>query len=597
MKYSNSNSLFLLNLLAIYLIQAPLKVNSSNQLTNQHDDFQTNHHSQKRLQRRQLSSLSPFNTGSTSSGSSNDTQNDPECSDLALNRGTWAELGIDNYLLNYPSGQNTSFIQYTRSLNVFNFDCGINQYCLAGQLCHPVRGRDWVVLSAVQEWNFYINSLYKSIGAALGMVQGIASAMVADFLPDDGDYKVLKQFAICLAALSGVMVLSFAAVLMIPILGSLLGFTWGLVSWGAATAGSGVATAWTYLTTIGSEAAIVTAAEGEEVALLSAGAAATEAELATIEGEAAAMGGATATGGAAVAAPKLARRGLSDDASNGTMDKLKMWTFVNQKLTDLQRRMRSIVSINSQESLVAPISSQKGMFGTLQNGIFVSDHPPRSILEENAEEAAQLGALSLLFRTMGLIFVIDSATCKPEGPTTPLKHPELVHFCSSDGVKVSLGMLKKKKIEYRIRNGRMIFSKYTFSTEFLFDLASDCQGRLRGSSPNNINTSERMGGGLVSGLPFANRGSTISQVLMSNSSYLNPEEALKSPSSNSTDSSNKLTPHSSRSTILLPDGSEICSFSLPICDLRISDIKDKISAGKKVSEVCLKALDLQPSNF
>lgn len=31
-----------------------------------------------------------------------------DCAGYELNRGTWAELGMDNYLLHYPGGQNIS---------------------------------------------------------------------------------------------------------------------------------------------------------------------------------------------------------------------------------------------------------------------------------------------------------------------------------------------------------------------------------------------------------------------------------------------------------------------------------------------------------
>ena len=39
---------------------------------------------------------------------SEDLHSSADCSGYALNRGTWAELGIDNYLLHYPGGQNLS---------------------------------------------------------------------------------------------------------------------------------------------------------------------------------------------------------------------------------------------------------------------------------------------------------------------------------------------------------------------------------------------------------------------------------------------------------------------------------------------------------
>ncbi|KNE89799.1 hypothetical protein PSTG_16732 [Puccinia striiformis f. sp. tritici PST-78] len=198
-----------------------------------------NHHHQ--LQARQISG---------------DVDPSADCSGYALNRGTWAELGIDNYLLHYPGGQNLTLFDYTRSLNVLNFDCGIGRMCLAGQLCHPVRGRDWVVLSAVQEWNFYINSMYEAIATAMGMVQGTSASMVADFLPEGDDKKNLIKLTVGLVALSGVILLAFTAAVIVPILWRLLVGLWGIVAYGTSAVGTGVAAIWVYVTTSGAEAAI-----------------------------------------------------------------------------------------------------------------------------------------------------------------------------------------------------------------------------------------------------------------------------------------------------------------------------------------------------
>ncbi|EHS64750.1 uncharacterized protein PGTG_22502 [Puccinia graminis f. sp. tritici CRL 75-36-700-3] len=203
-----------------------------------------------------------------------------DCSGYALNRGTWAELGIDNYLLHYPGGQNLTLFDYTRSLNVLNFDCGVGRMCLAGQLCHPVRGRDWVVLSAVQEWNFYINSMYDAIATAMGMVQGTSASMVADLLPEGDDKKNLINLTIGLVSLSGVILLAFTATLIVPILWRLLVTIWNAAGIALSSVGTAVAGTWAYLTTSGAELA---AAETSEVAATAATTAATR------EGEEAAV--------------------------------------------------------------------------------------------------------------------------------------------------------------------------------------------------------------------------------------------------------------------------------------------------------------------
>jgi hypothetical protein len=62
-------------------------------------------------------------------------------------------------------------------------------------------------------------------------------------------------------------------------------------------------------------------------------------------------------------------------------------------------------------------------------------------------------------------------------------------------------MVTEKKIDYEIRNGRLIFSKYSYSTEFLYQLAADCQ-----TQRENLDLPPTNGT-----LTMANHGSTFLQ--------------------------------------------------------------------------------------
>jgi hypothetical protein len=188
-----------------------------------------------------------------------------------------------------------------------------------------------VVLSAVQEWNFYINSMYDAIATAMGMVQGVYSSsqyfllklcclhikqseltQTAQFrhlcvngsrlvsridpvigiigslssfynfasLPEGDDKKNLINLTIGLVSLSGVILLAFTATLIVPILWRLLVATWNAVGFTLSSIGTAVAGTWAYLTTSGAELA---AAETSEVAATAATTAATR------EGEEAAV--------------------------------------------------------------------------------------------------------------------------------------------------------------------------------------------------------------------------------------------------------------------------------------------------------------------
>lgn len=91
----------------------------------------------------------------------------------------------------------TSKQQLAEKVNLRNFDCGIEKNCYADQvskivieclkdliehlmrliedteqLCQPVRGKEWYILVAAQEWNGFMNIIYQAIGWAMTMIQG-----------------------------------------------------------------------------------------------------------------------------------------------------------------------------------------------------------------------------------------------------------------------------------------------------------------------------------------------------------------------------------------------------------------------------------------
>ncbi|KAG0139448.1 hypothetical protein CROQUDRAFT_54700 [Cronartium quercuum f. sp. fusiforme G11] len=128
-----------------------------------------------------------------------------ECMSRPLNPQLWMELGLDEFLQNYPGGDQLSLPQLADKVNLTNFDCGIEKTCYADQLCQPVRGKEWYILVAAQEWNGFMNAIYQAIGWAMTMMQGIAPSMVSDFYPDLKDtWAVIKAFATLLTSISKV---------------------------------------------------------------------------------------------------------------------------------------------------------------------------------------------------------------------------------------------------------------------------------------------------------------------------------------------------------------------------------------------------------
>ncbi|EGG00199.1 uncharacterized protein MELLADRAFT_93788 [Melampsora larici-populina 98AG31] len=106
----------------------------------------------------------------------------PACTnETRISTREWKNQDVDNYLLNYPGGQEMSFAQFTNSIGVLNFRCGLGQECLAGQLCQSgIKPIDWEILYAVQQWNFWMNSMYQASAFAISMVQEAISSLIVD---------------------------------------------------------------------------------------------------------------------------------------------------------------------------------------------------------------------------------------------------------------------------------------------------------------------------------------------------------------------------------------------------------------------------------
>ena len=56
------------------------------------------------------------------------------CRPRTLSPTLWSKLNLNQYLLEYPGGQQTSLEELAVKSKLLNFDCGINKLCYAGQV-------------------------------------------------------------------------------------------------------------------------------------------------------------------------------------------------------------------------------------------------------------------------------------------------------------------------------------------------------------------------------------------------------------------------------------------------------------------------------
>ncbi|PLW18496.1 hypothetical protein PCANC_12290, partial [Puccinia coronata f. sp. avenae] len=136
---------------------------------------------------------------------SQDSDTRDACKPTTLSPALWSKLDLNEYLLRYHGGQETSLEELAAKSGLWNFDCGIDKLCYAGQLCSPVKGKDWYILVAAQEWNSYMNVVYQAVGFAMTMMQGIIPSMIKDFFPDkNDDWAIAKAYLTFLSGFSKV---------------------------------------------------------------------------------------------------------------------------------------------------------------------------------------------------------------------------------------------------------------------------------------------------------------------------------------------------------------------------------------------------------
>lgn len=119
-----------------------------------------------------------------------------------------------------------NFAQFTDSIGVLNFRCGLGQECLAGQLCQSgIKPIDWEILFAVQQWNFWMNGMYQASAFAISMVQEAISSLIVDLAVKDTSYREaisILIFSFLGAAFAGLILTLYAGAVIAALATSLV---------------------------------------------------------------------------------------------------------------------------------------------------------------------------------------------------------------------------------------------------------------------------------------------------------------------------------------------------------------------------------------
>ncbi|KAG0143612.1 hypothetical protein CROQUDRAFT_48623 [Cronartium quercuum f. sp. fusiforme G11] len=417
------------------------------------------------------------------------------CGQIELTADSWNQLQVDQYIANYPNIQNLTLAEFAAELEAPNFFCGIGLSCLAGQICSPAVGINWLILYALQEWNNYMNSLYSAIENAITIMREATAGIVADFMPDEHVDKSIFGYGIATVVIG---ILSIFTAIAVPVF---------------------MPTELT-LYSIESFNAVAAPAQSAEELKISY----EQAEAAKLAGKPAELASLQTTqdiksvrkgffGLVVVSKPKttpavpnnsmrlallktfgyvpqhptarLRKRSLSKRALPPSVFSYSRWAFLDTHLTALQNRLQGIVALTSKLGITEPMGSSNGLASVLQGGSFLIPNPVKADLQKAALDLAQITAISEFFKSIGMFVTIASDPCTDSGIDGAWPGDDKLSYCTPQGVMMNIIQANGDKVSNSVKNAKLLSTKYGYTTQWLTQAAWDCQMKY-GISPLSI---------------------------------------------------------------------------------------------------------------
>ncbi|CAH7684111.1 hypothetical protein BY996DRAFT_6436076 [Phakopsora pachyrhizi] len=323
----------------------------------------------------------------------------------------WDELKIDDFIKNYPNGKNLTVKDFARENKADNFLCGIGEKCNAGELCYPVQGLAWYVLFATQEYNLFMNSVYKAVGTSMDLVRGKTKPPPS--------HKLKGQFLKALTIISVIgLTLTMAIMIVFPALPA--GSAWVTVA-----TFSGWATVYSEIGIAGLMFDSLIAKETRR---------------------------------------NLAFESWSEFAYYFSECESHMHETISSAL---KNTLNSGISQTGPGSLATVLSHGSFVEPRMRKSL------PE--LEAKIKDITRIRALIVLLRSMNAFVTRGSEPCTGPGINGARDENNHLSFCGPENVMMNIVFAEGDKVKDDLYNARSLSIKYSITTEYLTMVSWDCQ--------------------------------------------------------------------------------------------------------------------------
>ncbi|KAG0144649.1 hypothetical protein CROQUDRAFT_47035 [Cronartium quercuum f. sp. fusiforme G11] len=417
----------------------------------------------------------------------------------------WREMNLDDYLLNYPNGNSLSLPMYVEHLHLRNkFECGVHKHCSIGPVGDQVTEKDYYVLFATAQWNYYTNSLSRAIRAASILIKRRVPGLIHDFVkipPGKDDAHVISEPDLIRIILGGIAeggTVNKSGVgnsTHPDYLAALEPLSTDLAQKIIADAAEGASTSGAQKPPSPPSPLATSTGATQSFSLPSSPNQPVQKDHQSTKQQAEELANQIENSDDQQTSFDIEGAGInviqvhSDEGEDNLQPTRRMkkrqleesdvpvlpivynsTATIESNIETLSVQFQALVDDSFTHKINAPISQKAGLLGALEGGRFLVEHVQPASLRPRAEEFVDLITISALLQSQTDCHVSDD-----------LAEPDTLRFCSSDGTLAEIVLVKGNSLVKKIYHSQLIETKYGFSTAFLVAEAWRCQQSTDGN--------------------------------------------------------------------------------------------------------------------